>query len=62
MESPFLYRKFRIYDIIMSPEDFEIKNKDLRPLKMVKNRQLSTVLLNLTTVVFGRESVNRGTY
>ena len=25
-----------IYDIIMSPEHFEIKNKDLRPLQRLK--------------------------
>ena len=25
-----------IYDIIMSPEHFEIKNKDVRPLKRLK--------------------------
>ena len=32
-----------IYDIIMSLEHFEIKNKDLHPFITVRNRQLSTV-------------------
>ena len=35
-----------ICDIIMSPEHFEIKNKNLRSYITVKNRQLSTVPLN----------------
>ena len=35
-----------MYDITLSPEHFEIKNKDLRPLYLVKNRQLLTVPLN----------------
>ena len=54
----------------MSPEHFEIKNKDLPPFNItIKNRQLSTVPLNFdcsrvwqwtvnsTTVAFGSESV-----
>ena len=36
-----------IYDIIMSPEHFEIKKRRVASLITVKNRQLSTVPLNL---------------
>ena len=35
-----------IYDIIMSPEHYEIKKQRLASLITVKNRQLSTVPLN----------------
>ena len=36
-----------IYDIIMSPKHFEIKNNIVESLITIKNRQLSTVPLNL---------------
>ena len=40
----------------MSPEHFEIKNEGLRPLVTVKNRQPSTVPLNIDySGAFGSE-------
>ena len=43
------------YDIIMSPEHFEIKNKDLHPLKRLKIDCYQLCLKKLTVVEFGSE-------